>query len=118
MKLIDADKLKAKLKRQKHELELSIQSQGNDYGQSSQIVAYVDVLSIVESLCKECVPVGSGWVARDKDNHLHYFKVKPIRLETSWYDRDCMSMWVDGNEFSDLRWEDEPIEVDLLINKI
>lgn len=51
-KYIDAEKLKAVIKRQKHELELSIQSQG-DYGQSCHIVAYDNILSLIASLQQE-----------------------------------------------------------------
>lgn len=51
-KYIDAEKLKAEIKRQKHELELSIQSQG-DYGQSCHIVAYDNILSLIDSLRQE-----------------------------------------------------------------
>ena len=68
---------------------------------------------------KECTPISSGWVARDKNNDLHYFDVKkPTRLETTWHDRDYMSIWIDSSEFSELRWEDDPIKVELLVNKI
>lgn len=49
MKYIDADKLIANLRRQKRELELSIQSQG-DFGQSCQIIAYESILSLIASL--------------------------------------------------------------------
>ena len=52
MKYIDVEKLKTELSRQKHELELSIQSQG-DYGQSCHIVAYENIISIINSLQKE-----------------------------------------------------------------
>lgn len=52
MKYIDADKLIAELRRQKYELELSIQSQG-DYGQSSHIVAYENIISHITSLQQE-----------------------------------------------------------------
>lgn len=51
-KYINAEKLIAELRRQKHELELSIQSQG-DYGQSCQIVAYENILSLIGSLQQE-----------------------------------------------------------------
>ena len=51
-KYIDAEKLIAKLKRQKCKLELSIQSQG-DYGQSFQIFAYENILSLIDSLQQE-----------------------------------------------------------------
>lgn len=49
---VPADKLIAEIKRQKHELELSIQSQG-DYGQSCHIVAYDNILSLIDSLQQE-----------------------------------------------------------------
>lgn len=52
MKYIDADKLLANLRRQKHELELSIQSQG-DFGQSCHIIAYESILSFITSLQQE-----------------------------------------------------------------
>ena len=51
-KYIDADHLKVEIKRQKHELELSIQSQG-DYGQSCHIVAYENIISLIDSLQQE-----------------------------------------------------------------
>ena len=52
MKYIPAEKLIAELRRQKHELELSIQSQG-DYGQSCHIVAYENIISLIESIQQE-----------------------------------------------------------------
>lgn len=51
-KYIDAERLKAEIERQKHELELSIQSQG-DYGQSCHIVAYENILSLIDSFQQE-----------------------------------------------------------------
>ena len=51
-KFIDAEKLKVKIKQQIHILHSSIQSQG-DYGQSCQIVAYENILSIIDSLQQE-----------------------------------------------------------------
>lgn len=51
-KYIDAEKLITELKRQKRELKLSIQSQG-DYGQSCQIVAYENIISLISSLQQE-----------------------------------------------------------------
>lgn len=52
MKYVPVEKLIAMLRRQKHELELSIQSQG-DYGQSCQIIAYENILSLIDSLQQE-----------------------------------------------------------------
>lgn len=72
-KYIDAEKLIAKLKRQKRELELSIQSQG-DYGQSCQIVAYENIISLIPSLQQESTPSKeevadriADWISRNPD---------------------------------------------------
>ena len=51
-KYIDADLLRKEIERQKHMLSISIQSQG-DYGQSCHIVAYEDILSLIDSLQQE-----------------------------------------------------------------
>ena len=58
-----------------------------------------------------------GWVARDKNNDLQYFSVKPVRTGVKWWDRDYPSMEVDGSLFGELSWEDEPIEVELFIRE-
>lgn len=57
------------------------------------------------------------WVARDKDGWggLHLWKVKPTRGNYCWktkYSGDD-SFQLDDALFPDLKWEDEPIEVDL-----
>ena len=52
MKYIDAGLLRKEIERQKHMLKTSIQS-GGDYGQSCTIVAYDNVLSIIDSLQQE-----------------------------------------------------------------
>ena len=58
-----------------------------------------------------------GWVARDKNNDLQYFSVKPVRSGVKWWDRDYPSMEVNGSLFGWLSWEDEPIEVELFIRE-
>lgn len=63
------------------------------------------------------------YVARDKGECLWLFIDKPIRSQTNgWWevdtqnsllsDDDCME--IDGDLFHELRWEDEPIEVELV----
>lgn len=63
------------------------------------------------------------WVARDKDECLWLFIDKPIRSKTSFWwevdtknsllrDDDCME--INGGLFPELRWEDEPLEVELV----
>lgn len=62
------------------------------------------------------------WVARDKDERLWLFIDKPIRSQKNdWWevdtqnsllrDDDCME--ISGDLFHELRWEDEPLEVEL-----
>lgn len=55
------------------------------------------------------------WIARDKSGELFAYDSKP-KLECYlgfWYsDLNCMGS-ISGNFFSDLTWEDEPIEVEL-----
>ena len=73
-KYIDADRLKAEIKRQKHELELSIQSQG-DYGQSCHIVAYENILSLIDSLQQELVDMGEVSDGYHTFNELYYYRM-------------------------------------------
>lgn len=72
---------------------------------------------VSEDLAKN--PELSGWVARDKDGNLHVFEVKPKRSidDCRWWDRDCMCSAIDKNAFRDLKWEDEPVCVKLIIIK-
>lgn len=58
-----------------------------------------------------------GWIARDENGSLHIFELKPRRLEYShqWWDRDYRRDIINESIFPDLRWEDEPIYVKLII---
>ena len=60
-------------------------------------------------------PYLCGYVARDKNGLLHVFEVKPIRCEDYWWDIDYWSASIEHGDFPDLKWEDEPIYVRLLI---
>jgi len=73
---------------------------------------YIKALTEVNSL-----PKIKGWVARDSDGCLNYFNSKPLRGEASWV-MPQNPMALNGADFPDLRWEDEPIEVKLLIKKV
>lgn len=56
------------------------------------------------------------WVARDNDGTLKCFTKTPRRLGVSWCvdDNVCgYSVRIDSNLYPYLRWEDEPIEVEL-----
>lgn len=60
-----------------------------------------------------------GWIARDKDWMLHFFFTKPTRYED-------LGVWASGGERylipgefgNNLYWNDKPIEVELLVNKL
>lgn len=106
MKYIPVDKLIAKLRQQKRELELSIQSQG-DYGQSCQIVAYENILSLITSLQREQTEVQNGkfvfpkyLYARTKDNKT---------IDMSYAPQDMTAVEYVRNDFV----EQEQPEVDL-----
>ena len=54
------------------------------------------------------------WVSRDWGGMLYAYFNKPIR-DTVWkeWDSDKVSLSIDDSFFPDLKWEDEPIEVEL-----
>ena len=64
-----------------------------------------------------------GWVARDECG-LWLYREKPYRVEgtfcSHWTDKNGPNSEfpLDINIFSELTWEDEPIEVELTIKKI
>ena len=53
------------------------------------------------------------WVARDKDGNLFAYNDKPTRCDNQreWLGRFLCSM--KNSYFPELKWEDEPIEVEL-----
>lgn len=65
------------------------------------------------------------WVARDKDGQLTLFSEKPNRCtEAGWnneswdivsIDEFTDTMILNSNMFSDLTWDDEPVEVELVV---
>lgn len=62
-------------------------------------------------------PYLCGYVARDKNGLLHVFEVEPRRSEDYWWDLGFWSVLIAHDAFPDLKWEDEPIYVRLLIVK-
>ena len=68
---------------------------------------------------QENEPTIKGWVARDKDGQLGVYDILPIRGNTCWYPQVRFENWVlPENAFPDLKWEDEPIEVELIVNRV
>lgn len=59
----------------------------------------------------------SLWLARDKDNFLTLFKNKPERLNGRWLDfnpdTEKQFIFIDETLFPDLKWRDEPLEVNI-----
>ena len=109
-KYIDAEKLIAELRRQKRELELSIQSQG-DYGQSCQIVAYENILSLIASLQQEQPePVKGKFVfpkllyARTLDNKT---------IDVSYGPQDMTSIEYVRNDFVEQEQPDVDLEKEI-----
>lgn len=64
-----------------------------------------------------------AWVARDKfdDGLSIYSVVKPKRERSFWSNdgnKDASRMFINKELFPKLRWEDEPIEVKLIIRGV
>lgn len=63
-----------------------------------------------------------GWIARDKSGDIHFFNVKPYReYPVLWWqtnvDIDDM-FYLPPESFPEVKWEDEPVEVEIAIKQI
>lgn len=56
-----------------------------------------------------------GWVARDKGRFLGLYPWQPKRGDAAWLCGSCMVLPI--NTFPDLTWDDDPIEVELIIKR-
>ena len=73
---------------------------------------------------REAADVGpkiKGWVARDEDGQISLHFIKPSRTRTStrycrWFSMNAQA--ITRKSFPNLKWEDEPIEIELTINRI
>lgn len=65
------------------------------------------------------------WIARNKDGVLKLFLNKPVRFEDGWLSADwerinsrisveSNMIFIDESLFSELKWENEPLEVTLM----
>lgn len=64
------------------------------------------------------MPTIKGWVVRDASGELCYFSLKPFRYKGFWSTgirHARIMMLADRTLFPDLRYEDDPIEVELPI---
>lgn len=72
---------------------------------------FYNVYEITETVIK-------GWVAKDKDGETTIHKNYPERRECYWWsdENNCQEDYnLDSDLFPDLKWEDEPLEVELII---
>ena len=53
------------------------------------------------------------WLAKDKNGTLDLYKVKPVRTYTTWCSNG-LSLPLDKSLYPHLKWEDEPMKVDLI----
>lgn len=57
----------------------------------------------------------SGWVARDYDGDVFLYQNEPDRNEIAWNGYMMHSLPIDS--FPDLTWDDDPIEVEIIIKR-
>ena len=58
-----------------------------------------------------------GWVARDKDGEIFFYRDKPIRDNSFWYDSlpEGGYFGLPRDFFPDVTWESEPLDVTIAI---
>lgn len=54
------------------------------------------------------------WIARDKTGRLFLYYTKPKRHKTGWHIKGDPYLQLDKSMFPELKWEDEPREVELI----
>lgn len=54
------------------------------------------------------------YIARDKNGTLWLYSEKPHRGFGVWFSDSANMMMINSEEFPQLKWEDEPIEVKLI----
>ena len=77
---------------------------------------YTQILAWIEKQ-KEPPKKIKGWVARDKDGSITLYEDKPFRDGEIWKGCSWKSSGIYDLFFPDLKWEDEPVEVELSIIK-
>lgn len=58
------------------------------------------------------------WIARDKNKQLFVFTEKPVRDEyySTFYGDECLEL--NKDEFPEITWENSPIKIETISNKI
>lgn len=66
----------------------------------------------------ESLPKISGWVARDRNGALMFHISYPVR-EDGWFSSLNGRIAIhDDERYSDITWESEPVEVELLVRRV
>ena len=114
------------------EQDVDLEKEIEDYYHTNLgfILSPVDTRIIVEEIARHFYELGlnakekfgnptiRGWVARDDDlNHIHLFQNKPIRDRWDWHS-GCPALQLPDNFMPDLKWEDDPLEVELTIHRV
>ena len=78
---------------------------------------YIDAENITQSTVET-----KGWVAKDYDGTVRlFFLCKPQRIDNErykyWYGGSNASKQLSNDSFPSLKWEDDPIEVTILIKE-
>lgn len=64
---------------------------------------------------KDAATVIQGWLARDENNSLYLYEKRPVRDHNEWIEETVI--YLDDDLFSDLTWDDNPIEVEIIIKR-
>lgn len=96
---------------------------GGEYPSASEIANHFYELGLNT---KANVPKIRGWVARDRDGALFLHEKYPKRIKEEMELDGAIHFWgnggirhyLDRSLFPDLKWEDEPIEVELTISRV
>lgn len=90
----------------------------SEYVQGLIEAAWYDGYTALGKQENDANTVISGWVARDKDGHLFMYCTKPERNENLqvWMGRYA-DFCLRDILFPDLTWDDEPIEVGIIIKR-
>ncbi len=82
----------------------------------NQPFPYTQILTWIEKQ-KEPPKKVKGWVARDKDGNITLYEDKPFRDGEIWKGCSWKSSMIYDLFLPDLKWEDEPVEVELSITR-
>ncbi len=67
---------------------------------------------------KDADTVISGWVAKDADvQWVYLYSSMPTRGINMWNGHGSLLMPLDANSFPDLTWDDDPIEVEIILKR-